>query len=748
MNYLTISPYDELANISKAEYLIKNWSKIDIKWGKSENGKDSLSQKKILKTYIKKIKECEHIVYEQPNLNGRMYAKGVSLQNIKKEIRNYICSEYYNDYDLKNAQINGLNEMCKKIGLKVDYINDYCINRKNHLKQEVIEVLFSDNFVRPLNNEEDYLYLMNLNKDFEKVKDNFMNNINYQDKIKQLKKTKKGINVRGRLMSNILQEYENKILTKAIEFVQKDYTINNEVFMFDGFMHPKNEHINVDKLNEYILTELNEFVEFIVKPYGTPLTFIESDVEGATIIKNFECESSKLFLTELNGRLKLCQGNYYFKEDTGLWISNNKSIINALIKLALNLNYITETGAYSCVLSNAKNIVQATMAILPESPTFLTELFESSLGKICWDDGWYDFETKKFTKGFDDIMTTIKIPRKYPAIRNDTDILELKNKIIIPIFGDLSDIEKEEIKEGVKVKVSEPSLAKCSLKSFSRSLAGCMDKTWRVIIGERNSGKSKWIDLLKTAFGNYSVVIAGDNFIFERAGNGADKAKKMSWVMPLEFARFANTSEIKIDESIKQKIDGVCIKSISGGDELQVRNNYTNERTMKIQATLTINANDIGNATPTDVYETMFPINLPNKFVDADELKSEFSFMKLKDESIDNLVKETRMGDALFWILVDNYSTVKPKLNYQIIEFRDQFLEKDDFTIVKDIFTITTDKDNFVENKDMEKFIRSKQLNMTLIKLQNYLIKRGAKRAIVDNKRGLSYLVKIEQIDE
>ena len=83
--------------------------------------------------------------------------------------------------------------------------------------------------------------------------------------------------------------------------------------------------------------------------------------------------------------------------------------------------------------------------------------------------------------------------------------MELKKRIIDPIFGHLS---------------------QSSLASFSRSLAGCMDKTWRVIIGERNSGKSKWIDLLKTAFGYYSVVIAGDNFIFERAGNGADKAKK------------------------------------------------------------------------------------------------------------------------------------------------------------------------------------------------------------------------------
>jgi len=721
MNY----SFQELTNITKAELLLKSWSKIDIKWGKIEDRKDQLNQKKILKNYIKKIKIVEPTTYHRPNLNGRLYSLGVSLQNIKKEIRNFICSEYYNDYDLKNCQPHGLNEMCKKIGLKVDYLNDYCVNRKIHLKQEITEVLFSDNFVRPLNNQQDYLYIFNLNKDFETIKDYFMNNNNYQDTIKQLKKTKKGQNIRGRLLSRILQEYENKILVKAIEFIEKDYPINNIVLMFDGFMLPKEYQLNVDKLNEYILSELNESVTFIIKPFGEPLTFIESPVEG-TIIYDYERESSVLFLNELNGRLKLCQGNYYFKAETGLWISDSKAINNALIKLALNLNYSTETGKYSCVLSNAKNIVQACLAIVDESPTFLTELFESSLGNICWDDGWYNFENKTFTDNFDDILTTIKIPRKFP-LRNETDILELKNRIIDPIFGDLAD---------------------SSLKSFSRSLAGCLDKTWRVIIGERNSGKSKWIDLLKTAFGNYSVVIAGDNFIFERAGNGADKAKKMSWMTVCEFARFANTSEIKIDESIKQKIDGVGIKSFSGCDEIQVRNNYTNERTMKIQAGLSMLANDISSATPTDVYETMFPINLPNKFVEKDELNPEYSFMKLKDESIDSLVKETRIGDALFWVLVDNYFSVKPKLTPEMKEFKDQFLEQDDFKIVNETFTVTRNFTDHVENKDFEQFIRSKQLNMTLMKLQNYFIKRGAKKYRNNKSRGLTNLVKMKEEED
>lgn len=725
--------FQELANISKAETLLKSWSKINIKWGKVEDRKDALNQKKILKNFIKKIKDVEVTVYQRPNPNGRLYSLGVSLQNMKREIRNFICSEYYNDFDIKNCQPNGLNEMCKKIGLNADCLNEYCVNREQyyHLKQEVTEVLFSDNFVKPLNNETDHLFLTKLNKDFEKIKDYFMNCVTYQDTIKQLKKKKKGQNVRGRLMSVILQEYENKILMKAIEFVEKDYPINNMVLMFDGFMLPKQYQLNVDKLNEYLLTELNEVVKFIIKPFGEQLTFIEPEVEeGITIINDHERESSVLFLNHLNGRLKMCEGNYYFKDSTGLWISNKQSINNALVKLALNLNYKQATALgplpYSSVLSGAKNIVNATLAIVPESPTFLNELFESTLGKICWENGWYDFETKKFTEGFEDIMTTIKIARPFP-VRNEADITELKNKIIDPIFGDLSE---------------------SSMMSFARSLAGRVDKTWRVIIGERNSGKSKWIDLLKTAFGNYSIVVAGDNFIFERAGNGADKAKKMSWCIHLEFARFANTSEIKIDETIKQKIDGVCIKSLSGGDEIQVRNNYTNERLMKVQATLTINANDIGSATPTDVYETMFPINLPNKFVEEHELKPEYPFMKLMNPLVDDLVKQTRLGDALFWVLVDNYHSVKPKLTPEMKEFKDQFLEQDDFKIVNQTFTVTKSNNDKVENKDIETFIRSKQLNMTSLKFKNYFIKRGAKMFNSNGKRGLCNLVQLKEENE
>jgi hypothetical protein len=720
--------FTELANISKAEFLLKSWSKIDIKWGSVADRKDKSSQKKILKNYIEKLKNIEPTLYHSHIVGGRLYAIGVSLQNIKREIRNYICSEYYNDYDMVNCQPNGLNEMCKKIGLKCDYLNDYCINRSTwyHLKQEITEVLFSDNFVRPLVNEIDYLYLTNLNKDFENIKDYFIGRIEHQDTIKALRKTKKGENIRGRLMSKILQQYENKILLKAFEFIT--FPINNSVFMFDGFMQPKDDHINCEKLNAFILTELDEVVKFIIKPFGIPLTFVEPIIEG-TIIYDGEREASKLFLNELNGRLIRSHGEYFFKADTGLWIKDFKSINNALIKLALNLNYkVLIMGTlfnYSSKLCNAKNIVHAVLAIVPETPTFLTELFESTLGKICWNDGWYDFKTKIFTDNFDDIKTTIKISRNFPK-RIEADITELYDRIINPIFG---------------------NLAETSLQSFSRSLAGILDKTWRVIIGERNSGKSKWIDLLKTAFEIYSVVVAGDNFIFERAGNGGDKAKKNSWMICVEFARFCNTSEIKIDESTKQKIDGVCIKSFSGCDEIQVRNNYTNERAMKSQAGLSINGNDIGSATPTDVYETMFPINLPNKFVELDELNPEYPFMKLKDETIDDLVKETRIGDALFWVLVDHFSLIKPQLTPEMKDFRDQFLEQDDFKVVNEIFTITQDSKDKVENKEIEQFIRYKQLNMTLLKLKSYLLKRGAKEYKSGNKRGLSNLVKLKEIN-
>jgi hypothetical protein len=169
---------------------------------------------------------------------------------------------------------------------------------------------------------------------------------------------------------------------------------------------------------------------------------------------------------------------------------------------------------------------------------------------------------------------------------------------------------------------------------------------------------------------------------------------------------------------------------------------------MRIQATVTINANDIGSATPTDVYETMFPINLPNKFVKQDELNPKYPFMKLKDNSIDNLVKETRIGDALFWVLVDHYHSDQPKLTSEMQEFKNQFLEQDDFKIVNEIFTVTGSALDKVENKEIEQFIRSNQINMTSLKFKNYFIKRGAKTFNTNGKRGLSNLVKLKENNE
>ena len=68
-----------------------------------------------------------------------------------------------------------------------------------------------------------------------------------------------------------------------------------------------------------------------------------------------------------------------------------------------------------------------------------------------------------------------------------------------------------------------------ALQFLSQSLAGICKKNWCVMIGERNSGKTKITQMLNTAFEKYITEINADNFLFEKS-NGNDKAKKLSWI--------------------------------------------------------------------------------------------------------------------------------------------------------------------------------------------------------------------------
>jgi hypothetical protein len=452
-----------------------------------------------------------------------------------------------------------------------------------------------------------------------------------------------------------------------------------------------------------------------------------------TIITDGENESSIKFLKLLKNDLRFCNKKFFIRKG-GIWVSDQKVVNRTLLDRALACNFKTVSRigdvevkhAYSSHLPGAEKIVKSAMARLEETPDFIETVHRTTLGKLCWKNGYWDFTTATFHEGFEGCESTVKISRDFPK-RVPEDIEALHERFLDPVFGHL------------KVPYLQ-YLAKC--------MAGYSSKMWGVLMGERDSGKSKLIKLLKTAFDGYCITVGADNLVYTR-DHGGDPAKKLAWTVEMEFARMASTSEIRIDAARNEKIDGTLIKSVTGEDEIKVRTNYMDEWSMDLECGLSICCNDIGMVTPTDTYETMVPFNLPHKFVDVPDPK--LPFMKKKDPSIKEFVARKNIGDALFWVLVDNFSTDPFVLSPAMKEFKSQFLEVDEFALVNEHFVVTGDDKDFVANEVIKKFLRDAQVNITGPKFKDYLTKRGARDfrtpVLEGNKRGLKYVRQIKDFE-
>jgi hypothetical protein len=449
-----------------------------------------------------------------------------------------------------------------------------------------------------------------------------------------------------------------------------------------------------------------------------------------TLITGGENESSIKFLKLFENDLRFCNKKFFVRKD-GIWTDDQKCVHRALLNKALGCNFkilshingVAHKFPYSSELSGAEKIVKSAMARLEETPDFIETVHKTTLGRLCWNNGYWDFTTATFHPGFEGCESTVKISRDFPK-RVPEDIKELHERFLDPVFGHL------------KIPYLQ-YLAKC--------MAGYSSKMWSVLMGERDSGKSKLIKLLKTAFGGYCITVGADNLIYTR-DRGGDPAKKLAWTVGMEFARMASTSEIRIDAARNEKIDGTLIKSVTGEDEIKVRTNYVDEWGMDLECGLSICCNDIGMVTPTDTYETMVPFNLPHKFVDVPDPK--LPFMKKKDPSIKEFVGRTNIGDALFWVLVDNFSKDPFVLSPAMKEFKSQFLEVDEFALVNEHFVVTGDDKDFVANEVIKKFLRDAQVNITGPKFKDYLIKRGAKEyqtpKTEGRERGLRYVKQVK----
>jgi hypothetical protein len=619
----------------------------------------------------------------------RWFGPGNSMQDCPSKLRVTLCKGKYIDLDAQNCGPMILEQLCKKYEIECPLLRDYNQHREDRLtefspfldrgqaKALMIRLLNGGSVQEQERDEVDgvdwlpgfieelYKLRRKIAKEYPEIKGKYPTNTP---------------NLDAKVVSAVIYAEENKILEQYYHYFKTTGIIKNGdcVLIFDGLMvrdtKSNREHLTTDFLfkaskhvaesrvqggygcvkdhTDLLLTiRIKEFGEGYVLPAD-----YESVQDNFFVIDEGDDQKASEILRKAAGaRLVKCHGRLFYNHEKCLYREGEKEVKDGIMCLAKEVSIVADKGCgrtahYS---KDTKMMNKATQQVLSDQSIrddrFVKDMWDSNKGYLNYTNGVYSFKefrllTFKEAKERG-IRFTIDTGRAYTADVSQTDRYDLLTRIF---DGMLPDAEQQ----------------KMILSVFARAMAGDIeDKRWIVAMGQRNCSKGLFCKLLMSAFGDFVQGTNAENLLV-KDGKGQDAAKALSWMQPLEFKRLVFTNEMK---SGKQKMDGDMIKKISsGGDRIEVRQNYTNENQIQMQATLAVFLNDTCEVTPPDAYQTMIGIKFPFEYHDKsefDELQEQGveppSCWRLKDPSIDEFIRKPGVIDAFTALMFEAYTPEK-----------------------------------------------------------------------------------------
>lgn len=756
--------------LEKTEFKIK----VD-----TEKVKRLIKSNKFYKNELPLLKElAKHEVYSyklKNPLTGWGRYSNSKIMTLSRQSRHYIFGEDYYDFDIVNSQPSIMLAYFNSQGFETKKLKQY-VSKRDIILQDVIEEF---NIIPQTigENEDEYSYsakdiakelftsICNLgsigswltkfsyniepHSYYYALHTEMSMNIEKAKKIEtelwndtiKINKNIEGKFLEGSFASYLYRELERRIIEPFFD--------TNMVYAYDGIMIPKEVFQSSGKTPEqfienfqaYISQKFSSFkdIKMINKPMDEAWEINEVDeVESKDkrVCSN-DKEASDYLFDRLNNKLVYCDGVLYYKNGN-YWISNKTELENVLLVLVLHSDIYKqdkkgEYVAYAQNVSSAKRIVEAIVARAYEKKddSFYSKFHTSMKGKLCFNNGVFDFPTKTFTLWEDlkeEVFATFGITYDYSPIRNELVIQEVKEKVFKAIFE--ADHEQ-------------------ALSSFSRGMAGhYTDKNWIMFQGNRDCGKGVLDGFFKSTFQNYTTSLSNDNFLYERNSGESEASKKWGWAMALEFARICFTQESKTDNTNKNlKLDGTKIKGIaSGGDNMKGRQLYENTRNFMVEALLVMCGNDFPPVSPADAMETCITLSSIKQFKSESFIQErkednasqfELSCYVVADPTIKDKCSSPEWRTALMHILSDFYSSTSVK---RVNHFAEDSNEANPISKILNDFELTTNEKDKVSNEDLKEW--SLEHNISLAKMKQILKSFKCKDYKSGSKRGLSGLLK------
>ena len=450
----------------------------------------------------------------------------------------------------------------------------------------------------------------------------------------------------------------------------------------------------------------------------------EDDVEEEVpqYICGDDIEACDLVYESLKGRLMFSKGALYFKKGN-LWVTDEsviKSSVGVYVsKLGLSRMiekrtkkgvkyefepYADRRGAWQSISNGVIDL-----ALNNPDDEWHGKIFESSLGKILFKNGYWDFQRHEFFEngcdGFDESIVFVEhIPYDFNYKLNEyTDdeldyINSVKKRLFYDPFGE---------------KVGDWYAEK-----LARGLAGDCQKSFLVGIGSSNTGKSIMTSACGSALGGYFGSYNGNNLKYKQIQSN-DEAQSLRWVMGLQYKRVICSSEMPMGFPI----DANMMKKVSNGglDRIVARGHGGNETEFKIGFLPILFANDMNDIKPMDdaIATRLKCINY--KKVCVDNPSNEEYEMK-KDTNLSKEIETDRFKNAFVWIMLHSYKefvVTNKRSEYEPDEVKHAFTaivgDKTDDIIKKFLndFTITNNENDLVRSSEIEEWLKGTQISMT-----------------------------------
>jgi hypothetical protein len=704
---------------------------------------------------------------------GRMYAS-ISKNGIKPEcterrcmtfsnnmpkiLRDTLCADLYYDIDFKNSHPSILLQLLEQKDIKCKYLK-YYVNNRDKILEKVCEwyeiereaakhifmkIMYGGSFNKwktdnRIHIYEDYKFIINFYHEIRNTASKLLKLPEFSIYVEYAKKTNNSFSA----MSYILMTIENKCLVALYKhYISLNYTIGS--FEYDGLKVRKNfmENFPEEHLlsgQDYIKQKTGYDIELVEKPMeksqlllpGSNIYNITTDMEAAEIIIKNEV-----------GTLIYSDNNIYYKY-LNLWRLLQK--YSEMHKFLSRYKFVKENGKhYNGDMNNIEKLSRAVISRIEEHPDNNIEQFDmimtsSTIGKICFKNGIYDYNTKELIPWNDiranNVYSTIMIDRNYnPNVNDYKEEIEYVTEMLSEQCG------KEIFTEFMNV--------------IARATAGYVkDKRWITLFGSRNSGKGVFCDMLYAAFGKKYITTSNSNN-FVRKQNSGDSERNRGWIMPLRFARIVICNEIDPTSTL----DGTIMKDLfGGGDDVRARPLFNESVCFKHQFTLMICCNDMPKVDISDTLKTRVVVDMPYSYVSEQELleadEDERKTLKLAINDIkEQMTTNQKYIDAFTAIVFNHFIPDKPTL-INLKEMGDDFVDNPadvDKRILKYFIIDKKDRSLITTNFELRDICNKIRADLYISdaddKIKKLLVKKGAEIYRVSKERGLRF-VKIKQME-